>query len=511
MKKINYMVEKIDAQIKNKKESNKGYEEIFSILYKDFFNYNSEEDWVNKDYIFTDNEIVFNALNKFLGYKDVKSYNLPLSALYGIAKGRKKLIETIKNDNKKVDIINYSSYMVIDYEKLKSGEFLETAIAMKDKKVSNIVVVALKHSSEKTNDIVDFYEENEFLVFESNISKLKSIHQNIKIANKSKTASIIIVEVPEDYKSSDNDIEVFDIKSSIKERNTEVYKKWLSEYDKVVESKNQNILDIINYLKTKKLNIDLEAIEFKLDPNYENSIDKSSEKIFSILEEKSDFIKNVTTSNDSLALGISMGLSVIGFKPTCEVKDITKVYGLINKCNKYNLPVNLTIKDITAPIDIMGLNVYYPCDMHEVIGTWSSIIKQNKTSLIVLSEKEAKLMKNTNIKYVKYGAYMIRKENEVLNGVISASGEEINLALAVAGLLEKENLQFRVVTMPCPNLLLNQVKYEKDLLPRSVKNFVIDNSDALISYKFSSNKDCVIPAKLGLDRIKEKIKDLLID
>ncbi|MFI3260231.1 MAG: hypothetical protein R3Y13_00730 [bacterium] len=506
MKKEGYILGELTKIFGKKKKIDSGYANVLYALYSDFFNFSyTDSSWINKDRLFCDNEEMILAFNKILKIEKNKSYNLPLSAAIGLSMGCNKISGFIKENIKKNNILTYKSYVVCDFEKLTTGDYLNSALYTKDKDIDNLVVVAIKHSEEKNTTIASIYEEMGFDVTNIKNNKIRTITDALKETKKQKNPLLIIVNCV-DLEIEKNS-EPIDLEIEVRTRTNEVYKKWLLEYDKIIDSREQNTLDIINYLKSLRIAIDLENTEFKLDTNYENTIIKSSDKIFSILLKKSKYITLVNIKDERLASNIACGLSLSGMKPSVPITNFLNVSDIINRCQQYELPVNYLLHDTTSEVYANNLNVFYPSDMHEVIGSWSSIIKQDITSLMILSDKETTLIKNTNLKYVKYGAYMIKKEKEVLNGIIIASGEEVKLALGVAGLLEKENIFMRVVTVPCPNLLLKQVKYEKELLLRSVKIFALDKNLSVINNKFTSSNYCLISSDLGLDKVKERIKE----
>lgn len=509
MKEEKYILNLIKKNLKNKEQINSGYGEVLYSVFKQSFNFSyADKEWINKDKLFIDNEVLTKVFFDTFKLECQTYYNLPLTVAIGTSLGAKKINKFILNENKKAKLLNYDNYFICDYDKLSSGDFLSGIYYAKEKLLDNLIVIAIKNNTEKTFNLINIYEECGFEVNEIKVCKSKLIIDALKTAKKSKKASLLIVNNNNEERELDNAEEI-DLLAEIKSRTNIVYKKWLLEYDKEINDRHDNILEIINYLKDRDLNIDLENIQFNLEPSYESTLIASSEKIFKILQNKSKYVVNVEIKDSRVAALISMGLSIAGLKPSTTIKDFTCVKDIISLANCNKLPINFIIENNCEEIYINDLNVYIPADMHEVIGSWSSILKANTTSLIVLSNKETTLIKNTNLKYVKYGAYMIKKETDSLAGIIVASGDDLKLALGVAGLLEKEEIMFRVVTLPCPNLLLKQVKYKKELMSRKVKIFVLDKNLNVINNKFASDDNCIISSDLGLDKVKEKIKEEL--
>ena len=90
--------------------------------------------------------------------------------------------------------------------------------------------------------------------------------------------------------------------------------------------------------------------------------------------------------------------------------------------------------------------------------------------------------------YVSKGAYVIKQEERKLDGVIIATGEEVDLAFDVVNALFEKGYDFRIVSMPCIerfNLLSDEGKEE--LLPIGKKKFIIEKSSAYSWYRFAYN------------------------
>lgn len=509
MNKKNYVFKELNKILNDEKELVNGYADVFYALYMEHFNFTyANSEWINKDKIYTDNELLFDSFNKLFKLEDNKFYDLPLPTIIGEILGTKKINGFIYDFNKKTKIMNHYNYLVCDYNKLSSPDYLAGAYYSKNKDINNLVVIAIKSEEDRSTNLINIYEECNYLIIELNKCNYKGISNAIKNGKKSKKPVLIIVN---NSKQNNNNkkIEQFDYIEEIKNRTNIIYKKWLLEYDKITNNKEEQVIEIINYLKEPSLGVNLEAIQFNLDASYENTIINSSLKIEQIIKNKSKYFSMVEIKDERVASLVAAGLAKSKLKVNVEITSFKKLSDIVNLCVEFKLPVNFILKNVNQAVYIDNLNVFIPSDMHEVIGSWSAIIKSNKPSVLILSDKETTLIKNTNIKYVKYGAYMIKKEKTDLKAILVASGEEVKLALGVAGLLEKENIYIRVVSMPCANLLAKQVKYAKELLSRKVKVFVLDKTNNVVNYKFVSNIDCLISSDLGLDKVKEKIKDEL--
>ncbi len=157
----------------------------------------------------------------------------------------------------------------------------------------------------------------------------------------------------------------------------------------------------------------------------------------------------------------------------------------------------LSINHLSSLRLIPELYTFRPADINEIIGVWDFCLKSRASISMVLSKIKTKKHIHTNSKYVKYGAYMVRKEKDKLDAVLVATGTEVAIALEVAKELFTEGIDIRVVSMPCFELFLKQhPKYESQLLPKCTKIFTIEASSSLLWNRFASGSEYVI----GIDK-----------
>ena len=170
--------------------------------------------------------------------------------------------------------------------------------------------------------------------------------------------------------------------------------------------------------------------------------------------------------------------------------------------------------------------VYRPCDANEIIGSWQTILNNDKPSSVVLSRSKCKNLSTTNPLNVKKGAYIVRKEEKRLFGIIIATGSEVSLAIDIAEKLSKKGMELRVVSMPCMRLFDEQPQsYKDEILPIGYKTFVIERASKFGWHKYVYNdkyimgidefgysgktEDVLRKLKLDDDTITKKIEKLL--
>ena len=239
------------------------------------------------------------------------------------------------------------------------------------------------------------------------------------------------------------------------------------------------------------------------------------------------------------------GLALSGLRPFCATflsfSDYLKPS--IRMSSLMNLPVNFvfTHDSITIgedgpthqPIEQLAMlrsipnhYVYRPCDAKEIIGSWQTILNNDKPSSIVLSRNKVNQKDNTDSLSVKKGAYIIRKENEKLHAIIISTGEDVDTALWVSEELYKKGFDIRVVSMPCMELFEEQSSnYKEEILPLGYKTFVIERASTfgwnryvyndkyiigINDFGLSGNKeDVLIELKLDDESILKRIEKLL--
>lgn len=171
-------------------------------------------------------------------------------------------------------------------------------------------------------------------------------------------------------------------------------------------------------------------------------------------------------------------------------------------------PTHQPVEQLAMLRSIPNHYVYRPCDANEIIGSWQTILNNDKPSSIVLSRSKCKNLDETDPLSVKKGAYIIRKEKKKLFGIIIATGSEVQLALDIAEKLSKKSMEIRVVSMPCMRLFEEQSKtYQEEVLPIGYKTFVIERSSKFGWHKYVYNDKYI----MGLDEFgySGKTEDVL--
>ena len=111
--------------------------------------------------------------------------------------------------------------------------------------------------------------------------------------------------------------------------------------------------------------------------------------------------------------------------------------------------------------------VYRPCDINETAASWKLALKStNHPSCLILSRQNLPLIEGSRSEDVYKGGYVISKERgEKPDITLIATGSEVSLAVEAQEKLLMNNIDARVVSIPCVELFLNQdAQYIKDVL-----------------------------------------------
>lgn len=331
------------------------------------------------------------------------------------------------------------------------------------------------------------------------------------------------------------------VSDEIASRMTKKYEKWQIEYNKAKESGNKDIIKMLELLEKGELNVDFDSTKYQINDKYNEEGRLSNHKVMNFIAPKSNFFlggsadlatstktvidksglltdENPTGKNISYGLrehamaAISNGIALSGIRVFASTyltfSDYLKPSMRLSAM--MNLPVayifthdSVSIggdgathepcEQLTMLRSIPGNIVFRPADINEIMGAWEYFIKTKGPMSLVLSKEKFPILKHTNGKYVKYGAYIVRKEKYHLDGILVATGSEVHTALKVADELFGEGIDLRVVSMPSMELFLKQNPvYEEKLLPKDVKIVTIEAGSTMLWHRFASGKDYAI-------------------
>ena len=205
--------------------------------------------------------------------------------------------------------------------------------------------------------------------------------------------------------------------------------------------------------------------------------------------------------------GIANGLALSGYRPFVStyltfsdyLKPALRLSCLMNLPVTYIFthdsitvgedgPTHQAVEQLVSLRATPNLEVFRPSDSNEVIGTYKTIFENNKPACIILGRNETIVRETSSVPLVSKGAYIIKHEERKLDGIIIATGEEIDLAFDIVNVLFEKGYDFRIISMPSIERYNKLSDLEKEeLLPIGKKKFIVEKSSAYSWYKFAYN------------------------
>lgn len=141
-------------------------------------------------------------------------------------------------------------------------------------------------------------------------------------------------------------------------------------------------------------------------------------------------------------------------------------------------PTHEPIEQLAAFRATPNTNVFRPADGNEVAAAWKTALEDTtRPSLLVLSRQNLPVLEySLELAFdgVNKGAYVVSpQEGEVPQGILIATGSEVNLAVEAQKVLRETGHDVSVVSMPAMNRFEEQSnEYQESVLPSSVRKRV---------------------------------------
>ncbi|MDR3128265.1 MAG: transketolase [Bifidobacteriaceae bacterium] len=163
-------------------------------------------------------------------------------------------------------------------------------------------------------------------------------------------------------------------------------------------------------------------------------------------------------------------------------------------------PTHQPVEHLAAMRAIPNFNVVRPADANEVSWAWKGILEtQTSPSGLILTRQTIPTFPRDNdfqsAKGTLKGGYILLDTPDEPDVILLATGSEVQLAIKAAKMLgENENIQARVVSMPCFEWFDKQTSEYKELvLPSNIKARVsVEAGIAMPWYKYISDKGIAI-------------------
>lgn len=340
--------------------------------------------------------------------------------------------------------------------------------------------------------------------------------------------------------------------TSIQERMSPILKEWYTKYEKLEGTLQQEL----TALNERHIEVSLKDFALEIPENHMESTRVSSGKILNhiasstpfflggsadlssstktYLKENGDFSssnpggRNIWYGVREHAMAaISNGLALMGLLPFAStflvfsdyLKPAIRMSALMNLRTLYIFthdsitvgqdgPTHQPVEQLVALRAIPNLEVFRPADGNEVLGCYKAILeKKEGPSALILSRNDVEIMDSTKANEVSKGAYIVRKEEKYLQGILIATGEEVALALSVSEKLSAEGIDTRVVSMPSIERFLAQPnEYQAEILPTTIKTVVLEAGSSYSWYRFVYNEKYLVNVNgFGLSGTKDEV------
>jgi len=162
-------------------------------------------------------------------------------------------------------------------------------------------------------------------------------------------------------------------------------------------------------------------------------------------------------------------------------------------------PTHQPIEQLDGLRAIPNLNVFRPADMNETLECWEIALKNNNTpSVIALSRQKLSYINPNFSKENKceLGAYEVKITSHESKITLVASGSEVELSLEVQKQLKENNIDSKVVSMPCQELFDIQPKeYKEKILEKDSITITIEAGGVNSWSKYLEKKDISLGIK----------------
>ncbi len=129
-------------------------------------------------------------------------------------------------------------------------------------------------------------------------------------------------------------------------------------------------------------------------------------------------------------------------------------------------PTHQPVEHLAACRAIPNLYNFRPCDVVETAECWQLALgmESNPSNLVLTRQGLPQLRRAGDDNICAHGGYILA-EYETYDVTLIASGSEVSLAIEAQSQLKAQNIQARVVSMPCLDLFLEQTEdYQRQIL-----------------------------------------------
>lgn len=336
-------------------------------------------------------------------------------------------------------------------------------------------------------------------------------------------------------------------------------KKTYEDYQKKIESTEEK--ELLTRLLNKNYKINLKNINVVDNPDEKRALRDISGDIVNSVEddlwiggscdlfsscktyqkEKGDFSpqnrcgKNIWFGvREHAAAAIVNGLALVGLRPYVStflsfsdyMKPAIRMSAIMNLPVTYIFthdsisvgedgPTHQPVEQLDSLAIIPNLEVFRPGDLNEIIGSYKTILaKKQGPSVLSISKSAVTVLPNSSIPEVSKGCYIVSPEEGKLQGILVASGEDLQIAIELQKRFLAKGIFLRVVSMVSTSRFsIEDDLYQDEIFPSSCKKIVITSSTGYQYYPFLKDKDQLISLrKFGFSASKDDLaKKLQLD
>lgn len=140
-------------------------------------------------------------------------------------------------------------------------------------------------------------------------------------------------------------------------------------------------------------------------------------------------------------------------------------------------PTHEPVEQLSSYRGMPNVHMMRPADANEVAAAWKVALESESTpTLLALTRQDVPVLPNTDklaADYVKKGAYVLSPAKDETDGLLLATGSEVQLAIKAQKELFEKGHDVAVVSMPSLELFEKQSEeYKESVLPKEITNRV---------------------------------------
>ena len=134
-------------------------------------------------------------------------------------------------------------------------------------------------------------------------------------------------------------------------------------------------------------------------------------------------------------------------------------------------PTHEPIEQYAMLRSLPNFNLFRPADATETAAGWYLAVTSKTTPTgLVLTRQNLPQLPGSSKEALKGGYVIADSTKEIPDAIIIATGSEVSLALDAKAELAKEDIDVRVVSMPCVDLFEQQsAEYKEAVLPKAIR------------------------------------------